>query len=52
MPNQYDDLYSCLQAGYAESITKTEEIGQIDINEYKIFIKFFCKETEVEGINA
>jgi hypothetical protein len=52
MPNQYDDLYSCLQAGYAESITKTEEIGQIDINEYKIFIKFFCKETEAEGINA
>ena len=52
MEKQYDDLYSCLQGGYSESIIKTESIGPKDVNEHKIFIKFFCQELKAEGVNA
>ena len=52
MPNQYDDLYSCLIGGYSESIIKTEEIGIEEINEHKIFIKFYCQEIKPESSNA
>ena len=45
-PVQYDisypDLYTCLNAGYSESIVQLEKIGANDVNEKKIFIKFFC----------
>jgi hypothetical protein len=52
MPNQYDDLYSCLIGGYSESIIKTEEIGIEEINKHKIFIKFYCQEIKLESSNA
>ena len=52
MPDKYNDLYSCLIGGYPESITKIELIGPKDVNEHKIFIKFFCQEVKAEGINA
>jgi hypothetical protein len=45
-PMQYDasypDLYTCLNAGYKESIVQLEKIGANDVNQKKIFIKFFC----------
>ena len=31
-----------MTAGYKESFEKTEAIGPDEVNEYKIFIKFFC----------
>tara|TARA_R100000655_G_C2991554_1_gene193176 strand:+ start:1842 stop:2045 length:204 start_codon:yes stop_codon:yes gene_type:complete len=46
----YNDIYSCMIAGYTESISKTKEIGIDDVNEYKIYIKFYC--TEYKGIDA
>ena len=36
----YPDLYTCLDAGYRESIVQLEKIGPKDVNEKKIFIKF------------
>jgi hypothetical protein len=36
------DLYTCLNAGYKESIVQLEKIGANDVNQKKIFIKFFC----------
>jgi hypothetical protein len=38
----YPDLYTCLNAGYKESIVQLEKIGANDVNQKKIFIKFFC----------
>ena len=38
----YKDLYTCLDAGYRESIVRLEEIGPADVNEKRIFIKFYC----------
>jgi len=52
MPNHYDDLHSCLIDGYKESITKMEKIGSKDINEHKMFIKFYCEEIQIKGIDA
>ena len=42
----YSDLYTCLHAGYRESIVQLENIGPKDVNEKKIFIKFFCSQTQ------
>ena len=38
----YKDLYTCLDAGYRESIVQLEKIGPADVNEKRIFIKFYC----------
>ena len=47
----YDDVYSCMIAGYKESSSKIIEIGPDDVNEYEIYIKFYCREY-LEGVNA
>ena len=38
----YKDLYTCLDAGYKESIVQLSKIGPPDVNEKRIFIKFYC----------
>ena len=47
MPTKYNDLYSCMNAGYKESLDKSIEVGAEQINEYKIYMKFICMETDV-----
>jgi len=47
MPDKYDSIYDCLNAGYAESLRKSEEIGKEEINKHKIYIRFVCEENEV-----
>ena len=42
--NYYDDSFSCLIDGYQKSLDKINEIGKIQINEHKIFVKFECHE--------
>ena len=42
----YPDLYTCLNAGYKESIVQLEKIGANDVNQKKIFIKFFCSPSQ------
>ena len=41
------DRYSCLNAGYQHSLDKSIEVGAEQINEYKIYMKFICMETDV-----
>ena len=41
-PEKYTDLYTCLDAGYKESIVQLESLGKEQVNQEKIFIKFFC----------
>jgi hypothetical protein len=45
-PVEYDEtypsLYTCLNAGYAESMVQLKKIGAEDVNKKMIFIKFFC----------
>jgi len=38
-------------AGNNESILKLEEIGQLEVNKNKLFIKFLCTE-QVKGNSA
>ena len=38
----YKDLYTCLDAGYRESIVQLQKIGPLDVNQKRIFIKFYC----------
>ena len=40
--SSYLDLYTCLDAGYKESIVKMEQLGRKDVNEYGMFLKFYC----------
>ena len=41
-PERYADLYTCLHAGYKESIVQLEALGQESVNQEQIFIKFLC----------
>ena len=41
-PEKYVDLYTCLDAGYRESIVQLQGIGKEEVNQQQIFIKFFC----------
>ena len=47
MDTYYNDMYSCLNAGYEESLNKSKEIGKSDINEFNIYLKFVCVKEEV-----
>ena len=47
MPTMYDDMYSCLNAGYEESLKKSKEIGRKDVNQHQIYLRFICKHEEV-----
>ena len=40
-PQKYVDLYTCLDAGYKESIVQLEGLGKENVNKEQIFIKFF-----------
>jgi len=48
----YDDWQSCIIAGYEESIIKSNEVDATDFNQYRLFLKFICQESEVGGISA
>ena len=41
-PKTFNTQYDCLMFGYQESIVKMEELGKKDVNEYGMFIKFYC----------
>ena len=47
MTEQYDNMYSCLNAGYEESLKKSKEIGREEVNKHQIYIKFICKGEEI-----
>jgi hypothetical protein len=44
--NIHDNFYNCMISGYEEAIKKTKEIGQEEIDEHKIYIKFVCAPEE------
>ena len=46
MPNKYNGMYDCLNAGYAESLKKSKEIGREEINQHQIYIRFICQEQQ------
>ena len=41
-PETFNTQYDCLMFGYEESIVKMKELGPKDVNEYGMFIKFYC----------
>ena len=48
-PTEFNDMYECLNTGYAEALKKSEDIGREEVNENEIFIRFICKkETKVK----
>ena len=42
----YPSVYTCVNAGYAESMVQLKKIGAEDVNKKMIFIKFFCSPTQ------
>ena len=42
MPTKYDNIYTCMEAGYEESLRKLKEIGSKDVNEHEIYLRFVC----------
>ena len=47
MPTKYNDMYSCMEAGYEESLKKLQEIGKSEVNQHKIYLRFICKNEEI-----
>jgi len=45
--HQFDSAYDCMVTGYDESKTKIVEIGEEDVNQYRIYIKFECLPQEI-----
>ena len=43
MPTKYDDMYSCMESGYTESLKKLQAIGKSEVNEHEIYIRFICQ---------
>ena len=41
-PDRFDSQYDCLMFGYEESIKKMKEIGRTDVNQYNMYVKFYC----------
>ena len=42
-PSEFNNMYDCLQAGYAESSKKLEEMTPKTVNEIYAHIKFYCQ---------
>ena len=42
LPETFNTQYDCLMFGYQESIVRMEKLGKKDVNEYGMFIKFYC----------
>ena len=40
--NTFDNMYDCLQYGYAESSRRLALINKKDVNKYYMHIKFYC----------
>ena len=47
-PTQFDSEYECLKTGYTESLIKLEEIGELEVNSNRLYIKFACYEDEAQ----
>tara|TARA_R100001440_G_scaffold34991_1_gene54004 strand:+ start:1331 stop:1546 length:216 start_codon:yes stop_codon:yes gene_type:complete len=47
IPKQFETIYDCLNAGYIESLNKSQEIGKEDVNQYGIYVKFVCTAKQV-----
>ena len=45
-PEAFRTKYDCLMFGYEESINKLKEVGRKDVNQYGMYIKFFCTPAE------
>ena len=39
---KFDSLYNCLIEGYEQSIIKIIDIGELDVNNNELYIKFMC----------
>ena len=37
---RFEDPYKCMVTGYEESAKKLKEIGQEEVNQHKVYIKF------------
>ena len=42
MPTKYNNIYTCMEAGYEESLRKLQEIGSKEVNEHEIYLRFVC----------
>jgi hypothetical protein len=41
-PQNFDSLYTCLIEGYEQSIIKMIDIGELEVNNNELYIKFMC----------
>ena len=42
VPDKFDDMFDCMNAGYSKSTEKMKDIGREEVNEHGAFIRFVC----------
>ena len=47
MPTKYSNMYTCMEAGYIESLKKLQEIGKTEVNKHQIYIRFVCQSEDI-----
>ncbi len=45
-PVEFDSYYECMQAGNVQAYQKLEDIGPEEVNEYHMYVKFLCSQSE------
>ena len=45
-PESFDSQYDCMMFGYQESANKIKEVGRQEVNQYNMYIKFYCTPEE------
>ena len=45
-PVEFDDYYECMQAGNTQAYSKLEQLGRDQVNEYHMYVKFLCSQSE------
>ena len=41
-PERFEDSFTCMVKGYEEAARKIIEIGQEEVNQHQVYIKFDC----------
>ena len=49
VPEQFEDYYQCITDGYVKSLSTLVNLGETEVNEKRLAVKFECKTLTIKG---
>ena len=49
VPEQFEDYYQCITDGYVKSLSTLVNLGETEVNEKRLAVKFECKTVTLKG---